>query len=78
MTAARLLYPGTKVTATLGGHQAHGVVEDYEHYHPNQVTFPVKFGNRTRIMTSAEVTVLPDAGQPPDRKPPRRTGLLAR
>jgi hypothetical protein len=74
VTAPRLLYPGTLVTATLGGYQANGVVERYEHYHPNQSTFPVKFGRQTTIVTAAEVTVLPDDQQPPDRQPPRHTG----
>ena len=71
-----LLYPDTKVTVVLGGHTAHGVVELYEHHSENQVTFPVKFGSTTRIMTASDVTVLPDDQQPPDRQPPRCTCLL--
>jgi hypothetical protein len=67
----RLLYPGTKVTAVLGGHTAYGVVEDYEHYRMDQTTFPVKFGGQTRIMNPAEVTVLPEAEQPDERRSPR-------
>jgi hypothetical protein len=76
MTARRLrlLYPGTMVTAVLGGHTAYGIVEDYEHYRPDQITFPVKFGRVTRIMTAAEVTAQPDEQQLPDRQPPRHTG----
>jgi hypothetical protein len=76
MTARqRLLYPGTLVTVTLGGHEAHGVVEDYEYHNSYQTTFPVKFGRRTMIMTAAAVAPLPDDQQPPDRQPPRCTCL---
>lgn len=76
MTAhRRLLYPGTRVSAVLGGRQAYGEVELYEYYSENQVTFPVRFGSRTMIMTAADVTVLPDDQQPPDRQPPRCTCL---
>jgi hypothetical protein len=69
-----LLDVGTEVTATLGDYTAYGVVEDYEHHSPNQTTFPVRFGSVTRLMTTGEVTVLPDDQQPPDRRPPRWTG----
>jgi hypothetical protein len=69
-----LPYPGTEVTAIVGSYIVYGVVEDYEHHSPNQTTFPVRFGSRTRLMTAAEVTVLPDDQQPPDRRPPRWTG----
>ena len=74
MTTQRLLYPGTLVTATLSGHTAYGEVDEYEHYHPNQSTFPVKFSGLTRIMTANEVIMLPDNQQPPGRQPPRHTG----
>ena len=73
MTARQptLLDPGTRVSATLGGHTVYGIVEYYEHYHPTQTTFPVKFGSTTRIMTADEVTIQPD--QPDNRQPPRCT-----
>jgi hypothetical protein len=65
---------GTKVAVTLGGHTAYGVVEDYEHYNPHQVTFPVKFGRKTVIILASDITVLPDDQQPDDRQLPRHTG----
>jgi hypothetical protein len=72
----RLLYPGTKVTAIFGGHTVYGVVDDYEHYHPTQTTFPVKFGRTTKIMTADDVTIERDQGD--DRQPPRCTMLIER
>ena len=74
MTAPRLLYPSTLVTATLGGHTAYGEVDSYEHYREGQTTFPVRFGRQIKIVTAADVTVLPDVQQPPDRQPPKHTG----
>jgi hypothetical protein len=51
----------------------YGVVDDYEHYHPSQTSFPVKFGSRLMIMTADLVTI--EAEQPDDRQPPRCTML---
>jgi hypothetical protein len=70
---APLPHVGTRVRVTVGGYTAYGVVEDYEHYHPSQTTFPVKFGRKTTMMTAADVTV--EADQPDDRTPPRCTML---
>lgn len=73
-TKLKLLWPGTKVYTWQGSARIYGTVELYEHYSPNQVTFPVKFGPQSIIMTSADVTALPEAQQPPGREPARRTG----
>jgi hypothetical protein len=72
----KLPHISTKVTATLGGHTVYGVVEYYEHHNPHQVTFPVKFGHRTRIMLASDVTPLPEDQQPGNRKPPPCTCLM--
>lgn len=73
-TPARAVRRRHPVTATLGGHTAYGTVEDYEHYNPHQITFPVSFGRQTMIVLASEVTVRPDDEQPPHRRPPRHTG----
>jgi hypothetical protein len=82
MTTRQLTYTlldkGTRVKAVLGGQTVYGVVEFYEHYSPYQTTFPVRFGPQWLVMTSTDVTVLPEDQQPPDRQPPRRTGLHTR
>jgi hypothetical protein len=67
---------GTKVAVIVGDCTVYGVVEDYEHHNPHQVTFPVKFGSRTRIMLASDVTPLPEDQQPPGRRPPPCTCLM--
>lgn len=74
----RLLWPRTLVVRiTLAGHRFYGVVGDYEHHSPTQKMFPVRFGDRTRQMTSLDVQERTDVPQPRDRRPPRRTGAWA-
>jgi hypothetical protein len=69
-----LLRPGTKVYTEERGVREYGAVQLYEHYAATQNTFPVKFGSQWRVMTFDDVTVLPDAEQPPGLEAPKLVG----
>lgn len=55
-----------------------GTVSAYEHFHPTQYLFPVRWGVQTSMEAVCPRTwTLPEALQPESRTPPRRTGKCA-